>query len=78
MKPADREGAARAISAFIQALGYDPSASELRDTPTRVAAAFIDELLSGERLDLAALLRDGSESVSGQPPGCPSMCRAYM
>jgi GTP cyclohydrolase I len=41
----------------------------LADTPKRVASAFIDELLQGERVDLGALLRDGSEPVSGKPPG---------
>jgi GTP cyclohydrolase IA len=69
MKPADREAAARAIFAFIEALGYEPGSGELRGTPERVAAAFIDELLIGERSDLAELIRTGSEAVRGKPPG---------
>ena len=69
MKPADREGAARAIRAFIEALGYERGAAELEGTPERVAAAFIDELLSGERSDLAELIASGSEALSGKPLG---------
>lgn len=69
MKPVDRDGAARAIRAFIEALGYDANAPELRDTPTRVASAFIDELVQGERLDLGELIRAGSEPLVGKPPG---------
>jgi GTP cyclohydrolase I len=69
MKPADREAAARAIFAFIEALGYQTSSAELDGTPERVAAAFIDELLIGERTDLAELIRSGSERVHEKPPG---------
>lgn len=69
MKPADRDGAARAIEAFLEALGCDSSAPALADTPARVAAAFIDELLQGERVDVGELIRSGSEPVLGKPPG---------
>lgn len=69
MKPVDREGAERAILAFIEALGYDPRSPELEGTPARVSAAFIDELLQGERLDLRELVRAGSEPVGGAPLG---------
>lgn len=69
MKPPDREGAQRAIFAFLQALGYDCSQEELQGTPERVAAAFIDELVAGERADLSQLIRSGSEPVSGKAPG---------
>lgn len=69
MKPADREGAEKAIFAFIEALGYDPRSPELEGTPARVSAAFIDELLQGERVDLRELLQTGSEPVTGAPLG---------
>jgi GTP cyclohydrolase I len=69
MKAADRDGAARAIFSFLEALGYDTSAPALADTPARVAAAFIDELLQGERLDVGELIRSGSEPMVGKPPG---------
>jgi GTP cyclohydrolase I len=65
MKPVDRAAAARAIQAFLEALGHDPKSPLLRETPERVAEAFADDLLSGERVDVAALLLAGSEPVSG-------------
>ena len=61
MKPVDRAAAARAISAFLEALGYDTKSAVLRETPERVAEAFAEELLSGEHVDVAALLLVGSE-----------------
>lgn len=60
MKPADPESAARAIAAFLRALGYDPDSPELAGTPERVAEAFASELLAGERVDLARLVSDGT------------------
>ncbi len=69
MGPVDRAAAARAISAFLGALGYDPESPVLRETPERVAEAFTEELLCGERVDLAALLQAGSEPVSGEQSG---------
>jgi GTP cyclohydrolase I len=53
----DREAAARAIDAFLRALGHDPeSEPELRETGKRVAAAYADELLSGYSVDVDAVL----------------------
>jgi GTP cyclohydrolase I len=53
----DREGAARAIEAFLTALGHDPAREpELVGTPERVAAAWADELLEGYGVDVDALL----------------------
>jgi GTP cyclohydrolase I len=53
----DREAAARAIDAFLRALGRDPEKEpELVGTGARVAAAYADELLSGYGADVDALL----------------------
>ncbi len=53
----DREAAARAIDAFLKALGRDPEAEPaLRGTGQRVAAAYADELLSGYAVDVDAVL----------------------
>ena len=53
----DREAAARAIEAFLLALGRDPEREpELLGTGERVATAYADELLAGYRVDVDALL----------------------
>jgi GTP cyclohydrolase I len=53
----DREAAARAIEAFLRALGRDPSAHvELSGTGARVAQAWADELLSGYSVDVDTLV----------------------
>jgi GTP cyclohydrolase IA len=64
----DRAAAARAIETFLRAVGApvddDP---ELRETPGRVAAAYVDELLAGYDEDPAAILRDTTDT------GAPGM-----
>ena len=53
----DREAAARAIEAFLRALGRDPQREpELAGTGERVARAWADELLVGYGVDVDALL----------------------
>jgi GTP cyclohydrolase I len=53
----DREAAARAIDAFLRALGRDPERHpELSGTGERVANAWADELLSGYGVDVDALI----------------------
>jgi GTP cyclohydrolase I len=53
----DREAAARAIDAFLLALGRDvANEPDLAGTGARVAAAFADELLTGYTVDVDALL----------------------
>jgi GTP cyclohydrolase IA len=53
----DREAAARAIEAFLRALGRDPEREpELVGTGARVAAAYADELMAGYAVDVDALL----------------------
>jgi GTP cyclohydrolase IA len=57
----DRAAAARAIRDFLKALGFDPEQhADLAETPERVTEAFADDLLSGQRVDIAELLRKGS------------------
>src|SRR5215468_636325 len=53
----DRQAAARAIEAFLRALGRDPEHEpDLVGTGARVADAFADELLDGYAIDVDALL----------------------
>jgi GTP cyclohydrolase I len=53
----DRDAAARAIDAFLRALGRDPEHEpELSGTGARVAAAYADELIAGYAVDVDALL----------------------
>jgi len=59
----DREAAARAIEDFLRALGHEPT-GELEGTGERVADAWADDLLEGESIDAAAVLREGSLGVS--------------
>lgn len=55
----DREAAARAIEAFLQALGHEVT-DDLEGTPERVADAWADDLLEGESINAAAVLREGA------------------
>lgn len=55
----DRKAAARAIDDFLRALGKE-IAGDLEGTGQRVADAWIDDLLDGEAIDAAAVLRGGS------------------
>ncbi len=55
----DREGAARAITAFLEALGRDPEHDgDLKDTGRRVADAWADDLLVGYDVDVDRLFED--------------------
>ncbi len=60
----DREGAERAILAFLVALGRDPADPDLVGTPARVVEAFSNDLLSGYRVDVPALLRGESSAIA--------------
>ena len=63
--------AAKAVHAFLRALGRDPDRDpELRDTPARVALAWAEELLDGYDVDIAGLL--SSESARA-PSGSPAL-----
>jgi GTP cyclohydrolase IA len=56
MKP-DKLAAARAIDAFLRAIGRDPDSDPLLvGTAERVASAFLDDLVVGEGVDPASVL----------------------
>lgn len=59
----DRRAAAKAIGDFLRALGHEPE-GELAGTGERVADAWADDLLEGEAIDAAAVLREGSLGVT--------------
>ena len=63
----DRAAAARAIDAFLSAIGRDPkNEPELRGTGARVAAAYVDELCSGYAVDVDALVRSNAIAAEGE------------
>jgi GTP cyclohydrolase I len=64
----NREAAARAIEDFLRALGHEPT-GDLEGTGERVADAWADDLLEGESIDAAAVLREGSLEVGGAGSG---------
>lgn len=68
MSHAKRERAAKAIEEFLAALGYELD-GELIGTGERVADAWIDELVSGERIDATKLLTEGSLDLGPGPHG---------
>lgn len=55
----DRRRAARAIEDFLRALGHDV-VGDLAGTGERVADAWADDLIEGESIDAAAVLREGA------------------
>jgi GTP cyclohydrolase I len=61
----DRTAAARAIEEFLRALGHLPE-GDLEGTGERVADAWADDLLEGEAIDAAAVLREGSLDADGR------------
>jgi GTP cyclohydrolase I len=74
MTAPDRPAAARAIEAFLRAIGRDPdSEPELRGTGGRVADAFLDELSAGYAIDTRAIIEGAAidagagEANSGSP-----------
>lgn len=64
----DREAAARAIEDFLRALGHEPE-GDLAGTGERVADAWADDLLEGEAIDAAAVLREGSIAIDADGAG---------
>jgi len=57
---ADRRAAARAIDAFLAALGRDPADATFAGTGERVAAAFADDLCAGYDVDVDRLLSENT------------------
>jgi GTP cyclohydrolase I len=64
----DREAAARAIEDFLRALGHE-LVGDLEGTGERVADAWADDLLEGEAIDAAAVLREGSIPIDADGAG---------
>lgn len=64
----DRRAAAQAIEDFLRALGHAPE-GELAGTGERVADAWADDLLEGEAIDAAALLREGALDLDAHGSG---------
>lgn len=57
----DLDRARRGIEEFLRGLGYEPSSDpELAQTSTRVVDAWTKDLLAGEAMDAAAVLREHS------------------
>lgn len=62
----DLQAAARAVEAFLTALGHPPDSDpQLRDTGKLVARAFHEEFLCGHAADPAAILRDSIAAGGG-------------
>jgi GTP cyclohydrolase I len=59
----DLDAAARALREFLDAVGAPRGEPELRETPERVAQAFVEEFLAGYRVDPAALLSEALPSA---------------
>lgn len=67
MTTPDRAAAARAIEAFLRALGRDAKDEpELQGTGARVADAFLDDLCAGYGIDTHALLK--AHAIGGASP----------
>lgn len=64
----DQQAAARAIVAFLNALGHEPT-GDLEQTPALVAQAFCEDLLAGYGVDPAQTLRDGAVELAAEHPG---------
>ena len=61
----NREAASQAVEALLCALGFDPAVTpHLQQTPQRVAAAWIDDLLNGYSVDVVQLLQRESITTS--------------
>ncbi len=65
--PIDRVAAAKAIDAFLLALGRDPAReTDLAGTGERVAAAYADELCAGYAIDTKKLLAENVIATKSQ------------
>jgi GTP cyclohydrolase I len=73
----DRSAAARAIEDFLRALGHEIE-GDLVGTGERVADAFADDLLEGESLDAAALVREGAMPTGPHERGLVVVRELYV
>jgi GTP cyclohydrolase IA len=63
-KPIDLALAERAVADLLRALGHDHTKHfELNATPSRVASAFAEDLLTGYRVDVPQLIEHGSSAL---------------
>lgn len=67
-----RDAAARAIEDFLRALGHEPT-GDLEGTGERVADAWADDLLEGEAIDAAAVLREGAIAAAAHHGGATGL-----
>jgi GTP cyclohydrolase I len=66
--------ARRGIEEFLRGLGYDPSEDpELTSTSARVVDAWTRDLLAGESIDAAAVLRDHSSPIESGDKGAVTL-----
>jgi GTP cyclohydrolase IA len=77
--PIDVAGAEDAVRSLLVALGQDPGADRLRDTPRRVAAAYA-ELLSPDPFDLTTFANDEGydQLVLARDIPFRSLCEHHM
>jgi GTP cyclohydrolase I len=77
--PIDLAGAERAVRALLTALGQDPDAEHLQQTPRRVAAAYA-ELLTPQDFDLTTFANDEDYNQLVLACGIPfqSLCEHHL
>jgi GTP cyclohydrolase IA len=77
--PIDLPGAERAVRALLTALGQDPDAEHLQQTPRRVAAAYA-ELLTPHDFDLTTFANDENYNQLVLACGIPfqSLCEHHL
>jgi len=75
----DREGAMAAVADLLIALGHDPDAGDLMETPRRVADAFI-ELLTPEPFEMTTFANEEGYDEPVLVRGIPfvSLCRHHL
>lgn len=75
----DLEGAQRAVTDLLRALGRSPQQAHLRDTPRRVAAAY-QELLTPREFDLTTFPNDSGydEMVLARDIPMTSLCEHHL
>jgi GTP cyclohydrolase IA len=75
----DLTGAERAVAAFLEALGQDPTAEHIADTPRRVAAAYA-ELLTPRSFNLTTFPNDEGydELVIARDIPFHSLCQHHL
>ncbi|MBD3942766.1 GTP cyclohydrolase I [Microbacterium sp. NEAU-LLC] len=77
--PFDRERAMAAVADLLAALGHDPDAGDLADTPRRVADAYI-EMLTPEPFEMTTFANDEGYDEPVVVRGIPfvSLCRHHL